>query len=60
MVHAIELNSNATSKPRRFFSNEKEYARFRKSFVTEVKPRQEEWSEARRKSEQEARQRLLR
>jgi len=40
--------------------NDEEYAIFRESFMDEVIPRQEEWMEARRKSEEEARQRLLR
>ncbi|HXR46016.1 MAG TPA: hypothetical protein VN784_01130 [Candidatus Limnocylindrales bacterium] len=60
MVHTIELLPNVAEKSRRLFSDENEYARFRESFVADVKPQQEEWSEARRKSEEEARQRLLR
>ena len=60
MVHTIELLPEETEKPRPLFDNEAEYSRFRESFMAEVIPQQEEWSEARRKSEEEARQRLLR
>lgn len=51
-------DENQTATP--LFPTEEEYAEFRQSFMDEVIPRQEEWLEARRKSEEEARQRLLR
>lgn len=60
MVQAIELLPSDTEQPRLLFENEADYARFRESFMAEVIPQQEEWLEARRKSEEEARQRLLR
>jgi hypothetical protein len=60
MVHAIELLPNASEKSRPLFKDEKEYARFRESFMAEVIPQQEQWMEARRRSEEEAQQRLLR
>ena len=60
MVHTIELLPNDTEKPRPLFDNEDDYARFRESFMAEVIPQQEEWTAARRRSEEDARQRLLR
>ena len=60
MVHTIELLPNDTEKPRPLFDNEDDYARFCESFMAEVIPQQEEWTAARRRSEEDARQRLLR
>jgi hypothetical protein len=60
MVHTIELLPDDAEQPRPLFENEEDYTRFRESFMAEVIPQQEEWLEARRKSEEEARQRLLR
>lgn len=59
MPQTLELlpDENQTATP--LFSPE-EYAEFRRSFMDEVIPLQEVWLEARRKSEEEARQRLLR
>ena len=42
------------------FEKPEDYERFREEFMEEVIPKQEAWQEARRKSEQESRERLLR
>lgn len=60
MVQTIELLPKNTEQPRPAFKDSDDYARFRDSFMAEVIPQQEQWQEARRKSEEEARQRLLR
>lgn len=60
MPHTLELLPDASQTATPLFQTEEEYAAFRQSFMDEVIPRQEEWMEARRKSEEEARQRLLR
>lgn len=60
MPPTLELlpEENQTAAP--LFRTDEEYADFRQSFMDEVIPLQEEWLEARRKSEEESRQRLLR
>ena len=60
MVHVIELLPDSAEKPRPLFASDEDYARFRESFMEEVIPQQEKWTEARRRSEEKARQRLLR
>lgn len=60
MVQTIELLPDAAEKPRPLFPNPEDYARFREAFMEEVIPQQEKWTEARRRSEEKARQRLLR
>ncbi len=42
------------------FKTPEEYERFREEFVDRIVPIQEQWREARRRSEEEARHRLLR
>lgn len=46
------------SKP--LFEKEEDYEKFRESFSEAVRPIQEKWLDARRRSEEEARHRLLR
>jgi len=60
MPQPLELIPNEDQIATPLFQSEQEYAEFRESFMEEVIPQQEEWLEARRKSEEEARQRLLR
>ena len=60
MTETLELLPNEQELSRPLFANEEEYLKFRESFIDTVVPQQEEWQEARRKSEEEARQRLLR
>lgn len=60
MPTTLELLPDENQAATSLFDTEEEYAVFRQSFMDEVIPQQEEWLEARRKSEEEARQRLLR
>ena len=60
MPDMLELIPDQDQESTPLFATEEAYANFRESFMDEVIPRQEEWLEARRKSEEEARQRLLR
>lgn len=60
-VNTIDLNSVLTGgaelKP--FFETQSEYREFRARYSKKMRPELEKQSEARRKSEQEARRRLL-
>ncbi len=60
MPPVIELIPNEAEVAQPLFSDEDAYNRFRESFMDEVIPELDRLLEARRKSEQEARQRLLR
>jgi len=60
MPETLELLPNQQALSRPLFASDEEYVKFRESFIEKVVPVQEEWQEARRKSEEEARQRLLR
>lgn len=60
MPHPLELLPDENQLATPLFPTPEEYVEFRESFMEEVIPRQEQWLEARRKSEEEARQRLLR
>jgi hypothetical protein len=60
MGELLELLPNEGELCRPLFANDAEYDEFREEFIREVVPQQEKWQEARRKSEEEARQRLLR
>lgn len=62
MIRTLELipDTDTTQVVTSLFPTPGDYASFRESFMNEVIPRQEEWMDARRKSEEEARQRLLR
>ncbi len=60
MTQTIELLPDEDRPATPLFSSEEEYLEFRQSYMDEVIPLQEQWLEARRKSEEEARQRLLR
>jgi hypothetical protein len=60
MPDTLELIPNENEFATLLFENEEDYIRFREAFIDEVIPLQEEWLEARRKSEEESRQRLLR
>jgi len=60
MPEPLELIPDEDQIATPLFQTEQEYAAFREAFMQEVIPRQEEWMEARRQSEEEARQRLLR
>ena len=59
MPDTLELISNQAQIAAALFANKQDYVAFRESFMAEVIPQQEEWLKARRKSEEEARQRLL-
>ena len=59
MVETIELLPNEQHVSE-LFANDVAYDNFREVFIEAVLPQQEKWQEARRKSEEEARQRLLR
>ena len=59
MLHTLELLPDAEQTATQLFPTAEEYEKFRQTFMDEVIPRQEEWLEARRKSEEEARQRLV-
>ena len=60
MSEILELapGENIVSQP--LFATEEAYQQFRESYMEEVIPKLEKWQEARRKSEEESRQRLLR
>lgn len=60
MPETFELLPSNPGLARPLFEKEDDYLRFRESFTDTVVPKQEEWMEARRRSEEEARQRLLR
>ena len=60
MPDTLELIPNENEFATLLFESEEDYIRFREAFIDEVIPLQEEWLEARRKSEEESRQRLLR
>jgi hypothetical protein len=60
MSEILELLPNQSEVAGELFETEQEYAEFRDAFMREVIPQQEEWLKARRKSEEEARQKLLR
>ena len=60
MANTLELLPDEATLSHPLFSSEEAYVEFRESFMDEVIPKQEEWLEARRKSEEEARLRLLR
>jgi len=60
MPEIIEILSAAEIAAQPLFRSDEEYLAFRDAFVDEVEPKQDEWLEARRLSEEEARQRLLR
>jgi hypothetical protein len=60
MPQTLELIPDEAQQAKPLFATEEEYEKFRQSFMDEVIPLQEKWLEARRKSEEEARQRLLR
>jgi hypothetical protein len=60
MAETYELLPNNPGLARPLFENDDDYLRFRESFTDTVVPEQEEWMKARRRSEEEARQRLLR
>lgn len=56
----LELLPEATKLAKPLFAKEEDYDKFREDFIETVTPELEKWAEARRKSEEEARQRLLR
>jgi len=60
MPEIIELLPEAPGLAHPFFEDEQEYNLFRERFIQMVTPELERWQEARRKSEEESRQRLLR
>jgi hypothetical protein len=60
MPEVIELIPNQATLTQPLFPDAKGYAEFRESFMDQVIPELERLQEARRKSEQESRQRLLR
>ena len=60
MPEVIELIPNQAAVAQPLFPDAKAYAEFRESFMNEVIPEMERLQEARRKSEQESRERLLR
>ena len=60
MPPVIELVPNEAEVAKPLFSSDEAYNEFRESFMDEVIPELDRLLEARRKSEQEARQRLLR
>ena len=60
MPNTLELLPDEAALSQPLFSTEEAYVEFRESFMEEVIPKQEKWLEARRKSEEEARLRLLR
>jgi hypothetical protein len=60
MAEILELLPNERQLSRPLFANNTDYDEFREAFIEEVMPKQEKWQEARRKSEEESRQRLLR
>jgi hypothetical protein len=60
MFKTFELLPGEATLSRPLFETEASYEQFREAFIEEVTPQQERWQEARLKSEEEARQRLLR
>ncbi|HNY42273.1 MAG TPA: hypothetical protein PKJ41_17850 [Bryobacteraceae bacterium] len=56
----IELVPNETAISKPLFADDATYQQFRESFIESMIPELERLQEARRKSEEEARQRLLR
>ena len=60
MPEILELLPEDHVEATPLFENEEEYFDFREVFMQEVIPEQEKWLEARMKSEEESRQRLLR
>lgn len=60
MPEILELLPDENEAASPLFESQREYFFFRESFMDEVIPKQEYWLEARLKSEEESRQRLLR
>ena len=60
MSQTLELLPDQQERLEPFFKDEADYLKFREWYIEEVGPELERLAEARRKSEQEARQRLLR
>lgn len=60
MPEILELLPDTTEVATPLFVSQQEYIVFREAFMQVVIPQQEEWLEARMKSEEESRQRLLR
>lgn len=60
MFKTFELLPEEEALTSPLFSTEASYEQFRQTFIEEVAEEQEKWQEARRKSEEESRQRLLR
>ncbi len=60
MPESLELLPAEPGVARSLFASDADYSRFRESFMDEVQPKQDVLLEARRLSEEEARQRLLR
>ena len=59
MSSTLEIIPNQTELAQPLFANDEEYAVFREAFMNEAIPELERLLEARRKSEQESRERLL-
>ncbi len=60
MPQVLELLPENPGLERDLFATEEDYSKFREEYIETVSPELEKWMEARRKSEEEARQRLLR
>lgn len=60
MFKTFELLPQEETLSTPLFSSDASYEQFREAFIEQVAPEQEKWQEARLKSEEEARQRLLR
>jgi len=60
MPEVLELLPENPGLATPLFDSEDDYTRFREEFIATVSPELEKWMEARRRSEEEARQRLLR
>lgn len=60
MPEVLELLPENPGLATPLFDSEVDYTRFREEFIKTVSPELEKWMEARRRSEEEARQRLLR
>ncbi len=60
MPEVLELLPEHPGLASPLFATDDDYAKFREEYVETVSPELEKWMEARRKSEEEARQRLLR
>jgi hypothetical protein len=56
----IEFLPDDAERRRPLFANDEEYSEFRKEFAEQVSPQQQEWLEARRRSEEKARERFIR